>query len=69
MTLLLSLVVLISCVGCARLVLHPIEKTDIFSIEKGSVVISPSGKNQTVEKMGWFLSDYYVKNVAEAKVE
>lgn len=61
-TLALLLLASISSIGCARTtVLHPIEKSDIFSME--------SGKSYTPEKTGWFLSDYYMEEVAKVKVE
>lgn len=48
--------------GCARqLVLHPIQKSDIQPMTKGSCY--------TPEKDGWFLSDTYVKEVMEAKIK
>ena len=61
-TLLLLPLVLIGCAG--RVIIHTIEKTDIFRINKGVVI-----GNQTVEKDGWFLSDSYVKEVAQAKIQ
>ena len=56
--------------GCftTRVVLHPIEKSDIFSIEQGSKIITPDGEETLTEKSGWFLSDSYVEQVAKAKV-
>jgi hypothetical protein len=49
--------------GCAgnKVILHPIEKSDIVSM--------PKGVSYTPEKDGWFLSDYYLKKVVDAKVE
>lgn len=51
--------------GCASLgkniVLHPVEKSDIFSMTKGQAYIP--------EKDGWFLSDYTMKEIENAKVE
>jgi hypothetical protein len=66
-TLLASLLVLIVCVGCsgcATTTLHPIEKSDIFFIEKGTEI----GEVVT-EKDGYFLSELYLKEVAQTKVE
>lgn len=63
-TLLLSLGLLISTAGCASnraVVIHPIEKTDIFSVT--------AGEPFTSEKNGYFLSDDYVKEVMDAKVQ
>ena len=63
MTLLLLPGVLILCGGCAgnKVILHPIEKVDIVEMTAGS--------SYTPEKDGWFLSDYYLKKVVEAKVQ
>ena len=48
--------------GCARaIILHPIEKSDIVSMPKG-IAYAP-------EKDGWFLSDFVLKEVENAKVE
>ena len=46
--------------GCA-VVLHPIEKVDIFRMK--------SGQSYTSEKDGWFLSDLYMQEIAKAKVK
>lgn len=53
--------VLIGCAGTNKIVLHPIEKSDIFRMEKGTAY--------TPEKNGYFLSDEYVAEVAQAKIE
>lgn len=64
-TLVLSLLVLISLTGCAStVVLHPISKSDIFSVTKGTTI-----GTQVTEKDGWFLSDYYMNEVGKAKVK
>ena len=63
-TLLRLLVVLILSIGisgCARVVLHPIDKADIVQMAKGTAY--------TPEKDGWFLSNYYLEKVVQAKVE
>lgn len=58
-------------VGCSNrtITLHPIEKADIFVIPKGAEVKYPSGDKDVVEKDGYFLSEFYIEEVAEAKVE
>jgi hypothetical protein len=64
--LLLLLPLLIVSIGCSTLrpvVLHPIEKSDIFAIGKGTKI-----GDTITEKDGWFISDYYLKEVAKAKV-
>jgi hypothetical protein len=69
--LLLALIVSIVFSGCASLrpiVLHPIEKADIFQIVKGSKVTAPDGTVIAVEKDGRFLSDYYLEQVAKARM-
>lgn len=52
--------------GCAskQVVLYPIEKTDIFSIEQGTKI-----GDITIEKDGWFISDFYLNEVMDAKLE
>jgi len=47
--------------GCAKVVLHPIQAIDIIRIKQGQTIEAP--------KDGYFLSDEYVKEVMEAKVE
>lgn len=56
--------------GCSppKVVLHPIEPADIFSIPKGAEV-EWEDDLMIVEKDGWFVSDYYMKEVMKAKVE
>lgn len=54
--------------GCQKpIVIHPIEKSDIFTVPKGSVLVIGE-EEMTVEKDGWFLSDVYVEEVMDAKV-
>jgi len=58
-------------VGCSSLrpvIIHPIEKSDIFSIEKNSKITKPDNSTIIVEKDGWFLSDNYVKEVMQARI-
>ena len=61
--LLLLLLVSITLTGCSanRVILHPIEKSDIVVMEKG--------KPYTPEKDGWFLSDLWFKEVGKARVD
>ena len=55
------------------IVLHPISEQDIFSIPKGAQV-EWSDMNDIpgdlifVQKTGWFVSDFYLKEVMKAKV-
>jgi len=60
----LSPLVLMLIAGCAsskNIVLHPIEKSDIFSVEPGVEFKS--------DKKGFFISDFYLQEVMKAKVE
>jgi len=69
--LLLVLILSIACSGCAGLrpvVLHPIEKADIFQIKKGAKVEAPDGAVIEVEKDGRFLSDFYLEEVVKARI-
>ena len=60
--LVLSLLVLIGLVGCSKnVIIHPIEDRDIVDMRAGTTYTS--------EKDGWFVSDYYVDKVMEAKVD
>jgi hypothetical protein len=69
-TLLLSLLVLVVLTGCSTTVtLYPIDKTDIFSIEKGSIVHYRDGETVLVETDGLFLSEMYLDEVAKARIE
>jgi len=58
--------------GCGMfpsdVVIHPIEKADIFKVNKGSVITTPDGTKIEVVKSGWFLSVFYVKEVMQAKI-
>lgn len=59
-----ALIVFVS--GCASLTqknitLYPIEQTDIFSMNEGDSYTAP--------KNGWFVSEFWMEEVAKAKVE
>lgn len=96
MSVLLLVALIVSSVfsGCAifkenQVVLHPIEKSDIYTIPAGAEINIPAGtvikekidgKEVTTaswekdtklinEKNGYFISDYYFKEVAEVKME
>lgn len=65
----LLLLLSISSAGCAswktnKVVLHPISKKDIISVPQGTQI----GDTQT-ESSGYFLSDLYLKEVLDAKVQ
>lgn len=57
------LLLLMSLTACAakKIVLHPIEGTDIVPLKQGDSLTAP--------KQGFFLSDAYVSDVMKAKVE
>ena len=58
--------------GYSPVTLHPIEKSDIFSVPAGAKVlweVEMRTQSIIVEKDGWFLSDMYLQEVMEAKVE
>jgi len=51
-------------IGCANLrsvVLHPIDQADFSRVE--------AGKPYTSDRDGYFLSDYYLEEVARARVD
>jgi len=58
------LLILLSIIlgGCASptVLIHPISPAEIFRME--------AGKPYTSEKSGWFLSDFYVKEIIGASV-
>ena len=62
----LSIVMLNGCaiLGRRAIILHPIEKSDIFSVPAGTKI-----GDTITEKDGWFLSDYYVEEIVDAKVK
>ena len=64
LALLPALTVIIGCSTAKNVVIHPIEKSDIFDIPKDTKV-----GEITTEKDGWFISDYYLEEVAKAKME
>lgn len=58
------LVLLLGLTGCAALnkvVLHPIEDSDIVDMREGT--------SYTSKKSGWFVSDYYMREVMNAKID
>jgi len=57
-----ALTVFSGCVFDRTVVLHPIEKSDFFYIPKGSKV-----GDVVTEKDGWFLSEFYLEEVARAR--
>jgi len=44
---------------------HFIEGEDIFSIETGSKIIFPDGTEKVTDRMGWFTSDHWQKEVSK----
>lgn len=57
---LLGLLMMLTACSANKVVLHPIEKSDIVSVLKDETFTAP--------KDGWFLSDFYVEKVMKAKV-
>jgi len=68
--LLLLLLVSINFAGCSlfhrEVNPHFIEGEDIFSVATGSKIIAPDGTEQMTDRMGWFASDHWMKEVAKA---
>ena len=52
---------LTALIGCSKVTLHPILKQDIVNM--------PKGTTYTSDRDGYFLSDLYVNEVMQAKVE
>ena len=63
------MLLLSGCGTFGKTVLHPIEGSHIFSIEKGDKVVKRDGTEIEVERNGWFLSDFYMAEVSDTKVE
>lgn len=63
----IGLALIASCfIGCASVTkksvtLYPIEQTDIFAMEESQVYTAP--------KNGWFISDFWMEEVAKAKIQ
>ena len=86
--LLALIVVLAGLNGCSflrkEIRLYPIEKSDIFDVPRGAVVLISEGTISTdkkgktiftwpktkipVEKQGWFVSDFWLDEVGEVKI-
>ncbi len=66
----LLIVLLFMLAGCSppAVKLHPITPLDIFSIPKGTKIILPNDPNFATLKEGYFLSNFYLKEIMEAKV-
>lgn len=61
-------ILLCFCVGCgSKTVLYPITPDDIFSIPKGAEV-ETADDLFFVEKDGWFISDFYLNEIMDTKV-
>jgi len=56
-----SITIFSGCASQRAITLYPIEKSDIQSMKKGEAY--------TPEKDGWFLSDLYMREVQNAKVQ
>ena len=63
------LLALVSISGCVNTSLFLIDGEDIMAIDKGTVIQQPDGVSRTVDRDGWFVSDFYVEKIMEAKVE
>ncbi len=63
LTMVISLVLLVVSTGCGnpKVVLHPIQTIDIVRLQKGQKFVSPLD--------GYFISDFYLKAVMEAKIQ
>lgn len=61
----LSLISILLLSGCAirNVILHPIEKTDIFYVPEGTQIAQ-----QKTEKDGYFLSKEYMEQVIRARL-
>lgn len=60
LVLLLFLIGLEGCANFRPIVLHPIEDTDIYRMKQG--------KPYTPKKDGYFVSDYYLREIMRARV-
>ncbi len=62
-------IVLTGCSYTKTVILHPIEKADIYSVRKGTQIYHIDGSKNTVDRDGWFFSDMYVKEVIKARID
>ena len=60
LTMVILVPLLVLLMSCENVVIHPIEQKDIFRLK--------AGQSFTPEVDGYFFSDYYVKEVIDAKV-
>lgn len=58
-----SLLFLTACAG-GRVVLHPIDQIDIIPVDIGQ----PIGAT-IAQKQGWYISDYYLKDIMDARID
>ena len=57
---LLALLLALQGCGSRQIILYPIDKQDIVKISQG--------ENYTPDRDGYFLSDFYIDEIAQAKV-
>ena len=65
----LLLTALVALSGCNSTSLFLIDGEDIIGVNKGAVITLPDGDAYTIDRDGWFVSDFYVEKIMEAKVE
>lgn len=68
-TLLIGFLGFSGCIYTKTVILHPIEKADIYSVRKGAQIYHVDGSKDTVDRDGWFFSDMYVKEVIKARID
>jgi hypothetical protein len=64
----LCLILIAGCATAGRIVLYPIQDTDIIFIKKGDQLHFSDGKVIQLEKDGCFVSDLYMEEVLRIKV-
>ena len=52
---------LTGCAGNREIILYPMAQTDIFQMKPGN--------EYTPQKQGWFVSDFWMDKIGQAKVE
>lgn len=69
--LLLLLAVSIGSTGCnitRYVILHPIEKADIFVVKEGAKIYHLDGSETIVDRDGWFYSDKFTEEVMKTRI-
>ena len=62
------LLVSVGLTGCKTINLYLIDGDDIVAVDKGAVINQPDGSVDSIDRDGWFVSDFYIEEVMKARV-